>query len=129
MLELTADRLVLVDGGAATEFKGSLDDYTAFVLSQGKAEKAGGGDKPAKINRKDERRLAAEARERSQSLRKTVPEAEREPARLALRRTELDRAMFDHSSPEKADQGKTTTALMTERGDRKSVGSGEKEKD
>src|SRR3546814_4319244 len=55
MLELTADRLVLVDGGAATEFKGSLDDYTAFVLSQGKAEKAGGGDKPAKINRKDER--------------------------------------------------------------------------
>src|SRR3546814_2554226 len=62
MLELTADRLVLVDGGAATEFKGSLDDYTAFVLSQGKAEKAGGGDKPAKINRKDERRLAAEVR-------------------------------------------------------------------
>src|SRR3546814_7159088 len=40
MLELTADRLVLVDGGAGTEFKGSLDDYTAFVLSQGKAERS-----------------------------------------------------------------------------------------
>src|SRR3546814_8519302 len=108
MLELTADRLVLVDGGAATEFKGSLDYYTAFVLSQGKAEKAGGGDKPAKINRKDERRLAAEARERSQSLRKNVQEAERETARLARRRSEIDRAMFDPSSAEKADQGKTT---------------------
>src|SRR3546814_10672386 len=53
MLELTADRLVLVDGGDATEFKVSLDDSTAFVPSQGKAETAGGGDKPAKINRKD----------------------------------------------------------------------------
>ena len=32
MLELTADRLVLVDGGTATEFAGSLDDYTDLVL-------------------------------------------------------------------------------------------------
>jgi ATP-binding cassette subfamily F protein 3 len=33
MLQLTADRLVLVDGGTATEFDGSLDDYTAMVLA------------------------------------------------------------------------------------------------
>src|SRR3546814_2920928 len=112
MVERTADRLVLVDRGDATEFKGSLDDYTSFVLSQGKAERAGAGDKPAKINRKDERRLAAEARERSQSLRKNVQEAERETARLARRRREIDRAMFDPSSAEKADQGKTTTAQI-----------------
>src|SRR3546814_7323632 len=109
-----ADRLGLGDGGAATEFKGSLDDYTAFVLSQGKAEKAGGGDKPAKINRKDERRLAAEARERSQSLRKNVQEAERETARLARRRSEIDRAMFDPSSAEKADQGKRSEEHTSE---------------
>ncbi|MEX6953732.1 ABC transporter ATP-binding protein, partial [Pseudomonas aeruginosa] len=32
MLELTADRLVLVDDGTAKEFDGSLDDYIAFVL-------------------------------------------------------------------------------------------------
>ncbi|HTG37671.1 ABC-F family ATP-binding cassette domain-containing protein, partial [Sphingomonas sp.] len=32
MIELTADRLVLVDGGTAREFDGSLDDYIAFVL-------------------------------------------------------------------------------------------------
>src|SRR3546814_4522227 len=105
MLELTADRLVLVDGGAATEFKGSLDDYTAFVLSQGKAEKAGGGDKPAKINRKDERRLAAEARERSQSLRKHVQEAERETARRARRRSESSEEQSDHPGAEKDETG------------------------
>src|SRR5919205_441552 len=32
MLELTADRLVLVDGGTAKEFAGSLDDYTDLIL-------------------------------------------------------------------------------------------------
>ncbi len=32
MLELTADRLVLVDGGTATEYAGSLDDYTDLIL-------------------------------------------------------------------------------------------------
>src|SRR3546814_13967284 len=101
MVERTADRLVLVDRGDATEFKGSLDDYTAFVLSQGKAERAGAGDKPAKINRKDERRLAAEARERSQSPRKNVQEAERETARLARRRSEIDRALSDPARAEK----------------------------
>src|SRR3712207_6431101 len=35
MLQLTADRLVLVDNGTATEFDGSLDDYTAMVLQRG----------------------------------------------------------------------------------------------
>ena len=36
MLEMTADRLVLVDNGTAREFDGSLDDYIAFVLAQGR---------------------------------------------------------------------------------------------
>ncbi|MCE3519348.1 hypothetical protein LXJ58_31860, partial [Escherichia coli] len=39
MVELTADRLVLVDQGTAREFDGSLDDYIAFILA--------GDDKPA----------------------------------------------------------------------------------
>ena len=44
MIELTADRLVLVDGGTATEFAGSLDDYTDFVLGKnGAGADAGAG--------------------------------------------------------------------------------------
>src|SRR3546814_9310414 len=35
MLELTADRLVLVDEGTAREFGGTLDDYTDMVLGRG----------------------------------------------------------------------------------------------
>jgi ATP-binding cassette subfamily F protein 3 len=34
MLELAADRLLLVDGGTATEFPGSLEDYTDFILGR-----------------------------------------------------------------------------------------------
>ena len=44
MLELTADRLVLVDGGTAREYAGSLDDYTDFILGR---NQDGGGDRPA----------------------------------------------------------------------------------
>ena len=34
MLELIADRLVLVDDGTAREFDGSIEDYTNFVLAK-----------------------------------------------------------------------------------------------
>ena len=55
MIELTADRLVLVENGGATEYAGSVDDYIDFVLgrnqppAQSKAEAAkarpqGGGE-------------------------------------------------------------------------------------
>ena len=44
MLELTADRLVLVDGGTAKDFAGSLDDYRDFVLRSGNAGADGDGD-------------------------------------------------------------------------------------
>lgn len=42
MLELAADRLLLVDGGTAKEFSGSLDDYTDFILGR----KPKGAEKP-----------------------------------------------------------------------------------
>src|SRR3712207_2415905 len=70
MLELTTDRLVLVDGGTAREYSGSLDDYTDLILGR---NQEGGGDGPAaKRSRKDERRAEAEARARGQSLRRTA---------------------------------------------------------
>src|SRR3546814_17596148 len=38
MIELTADRLFLVDEGTATEFSGSLDDYTDLILGKKRSE-------------------------------------------------------------------------------------------
>jgi ATP-binding cassette, subfamily F, member 3 len=113
MLTLTADRLVLVDGGTAREFAGSLDDYTDLILKGDgpPARDAGRG------NRKDERRAAAIAREKSQALRKEATAAEREIARLEARKSELERAMFDPAAAAPADAALTMSALMKRHGE------------
>ncbi len=92
MLELTAERLVLVDGGTAREFDGSLDDYIAFVLK--------GEASPAAVKPKRDKKAEAQERERLTTLRKTVRELEDETARLTKERNALDRAMFDSSGAE-----------------------------
>jgi ATP-binding cassette, subfamily F, member 3 len=111
MLELTTDRLVLVDGGTAREYSGSLDDYTDLIL--GRNQESGGGDRQAaKRSRKDERRAEAEARAQGQSLRKTAQAAEADIARLEKRKTEIERAMFDPSSASPEDGKRTMSELM-----------------
>jgi ATP-binding cassette, subfamily F, member 3 len=88
MLELTADRLVLVDGGTAKEFDGSLDDYTAFILS-------GGAKAEGKGKSKDDRKAAAAAREQAQAARQKLKDAEKRLATLTAERSAIDQAMFD----------------------------------
>jgi ATP-binding cassette subfamily F protein 3 len=43
MVELTADRLVLVDGGTAREYAGSMDDYIDFILGRNQPKGGGSG--------------------------------------------------------------------------------------
>jgi ATP-binding cassette subfamily F protein 3 len=111
MLELIADRLVLVDGGTARDFDGSLDDYTALVL----ARDAGSAKSQAKTSRKDERRLAAAAREQGQALRQRAKTAEAEIAKLTAQRSAIDRAMFDPAGAEAGLANLTMTDLMKRR--------------
>jgi ATP-binding cassette subfamily F protein 3 len=111
MIELVADRLVLVDGGRAQDYAGSLEDYTDFILGRrGSAEGPGGG-KPSKADK----RASAQAREQAQALRKRVKEAEGEIARLARQRDALDLAMFDPAKAEAALRALTMTELMRRR--------------
>ncbi len=110
MLELTTDRLVLVDGGTAREYAGSLDDYTDLILGRNQEP---GGDRPAaKRNRKDERRAEAEARAQGQSLRRAAQAAEAEIARLEARKQQIERAMFDPASASAEDKKRTMSELM-----------------
>ncbi|MFC7500219.1 ABC-F family ATP-binding cassette domain-containing protein [Enterovirga sp. GCM10030262] len=110
MLALTADRLVLVDGGTAKEFSGSLDDYTDLIL--GRTGDGAAAKEAPKRNRKDERRAMAQAREQSQSLRKSAKAAEADIARLEARKSEIERAMFDPGSATPADAERPMSALM-----------------
>ena len=95
MVELTADRLVLVDQGNAVDYPGSIEDYIDFVLgrNQPKAERK---PKSSKVDRKAE----AQAREDARELRKAVTAAEAASARLAAHCSALDRAMFDPAGAE-----------------------------
>ncbi len=94
MVELTADRLVLVDDGKAVDYAGSIDDYIDFVLgrNQPKASRDSGGK--SKVDRK----AAAKARDEAAALKKKAAEAEAASARLAAQCSALDKAMFDPSS-------------------------------
>ncbi|WP_315760038.1 ABC-F family ATP-binding cassette domain-containing protein [Sphingomonas sp. Y38-1Y] len=85
MIEMTADRLVLVDKGTARDFDGSVDDYIAMVLSKEPAEA-----KTARASGK-----GPIDRERDKALRKAVKTTEAELARLSEKRGEVDRALAD----------------------------------
>jgi len=90
MIELTADRLVLVENGGATEYAGSVDDYIDHVLGRGAPK-----TENSKPKQRHDRKAAAKAREDARALKKAAAEAEATSARLAAQRSALDRAMFD----------------------------------
>ncbi|MDE0800402.1 MAG: ABC-F family ATP-binding cassette domain-containing protein [Rhodospirillaceae bacterium] len=125
LLELTADRLVYVADGTATEFSGTLDDYQDLVIGRGKGNgKRGlsasskgdsGAEKP--MNKKDQRRLAAQKRDQTKSLRRDVSEAEAKMTKLSERRKAIDQALFKPDGAAAEFQNKPTPDLMKVRAD------------
>lgn len=109
LLGLIADRLLLVADGTVREFDGSLDDYRDSVLSVAKSGKGNGKAPGPKVNRKEKRKAAADARERTKALRKAVVQAEADMKALTVRRDALD-ADLVNAAPTEA------SALMKQRG-------------
>jgi len=99
LVELVADRLILVKDGTARPFDGDMDDYRRLLLDQGrqarreaKAEKA---EAPAGPSKKEQRKAAAEARAAAEPLRRKVRDAERNLERLTAERAKLEAEMAD----------------------------------
>jgi ATP-binding cassette subfamily F protein 3 len=113
MIELVADRLVLVDGGTAQPFDGSLEDYTDIILR--KADGNGSGSDAPKADRKAEKRNAAEWREKQKAAKNALSKAEKEMAVLAAERSRIDQALFDPKSATGAEAKMTMTDLMVKR--------------
>ena len=95
MVELTADRLVLVDGGTAKEYAGSVEDYIDFIL--GRNQPRGTGEAKPKGTKQD-RKATAKAREDLRLLKKRVSESEALMAKIQPQLTAIDHAMFDPAS-------------------------------
>ncbi|MEO8722786.1 MAG: ABC-F family ATP-binding cassette domain-containing protein [Sphingobium sp.] len=113
MIELVADRLVLVDDGQAREYNGTLEDYTDFVLGKASANGSGGG----KSDKKADRKAAAVARDAHKALRSEATSAEKDIATLTALRSRIERAMFDPASAEAPERDYTMSELMKRRAD------------
>ncbi|MEO6433771.1 MAG: ABC-F family ATP-binding cassette domain-containing protein [Sphingomicrobium sp.] len=96
MVELTADRLVLVEGGRASDYDGSIDDYIDFVLgrNQPKAEAKAGTKRTPKASRNDNGETA-------KALRKRIADAEAATQRLIAKCAAIDLAMSEPASAAK----------------------------
>ena len=116
LLELTAERLVLVADGRATEFTGTLVDYQDLVMA-GASEKNADtkGKRPA--NKKEKRRLTAEKRKRNANLRKDVSLAEAEVHRLSEQSVAIDRALSNPSEVGVKLRNMAISDLMKKRAD------------
>ncbi|MEY4268929.1 MAG: hypothetical protein RLZZ58_145 [Pseudomonadota bacterium] len=118
MLELTADRLVLVDDGTARDYDGSMDDYVAMILGRGAANddaKSSSGaprGKDGKAMRQD----AARARAAQAEARKQARKLEAEAARLGAALRAIDHAMFDPKGADPALAALTMGELARRRG-------------
>jgi len=89
MVELTADRLVLVDEGTASEYPGSIEDYIDFVLGRNQPKES-----RAPKSKKD-RRADARSRDEARAIRNAILEAEKLVARLQGKIGAIDQALID----------------------------------
>jgi ATP-binding cassette, subfamily F, member 3 len=105
MVELTADRLVLVEDGTAREYAGSIEDYIDFVLGRNQP-RGSGGAKPKK-----DRRASAKDREAARLARSSVTATEKAVARLQDKLVTLDDALAHPSGT----AGRSPTDLLRER--------------
>ncbi|MEO3429659.1 ABC-F family ATP-binding cassette domain-containing protein [Pelagibius sp. CAU 1746] len=99
LIELTADRLWLVAGGAVASFDGDMDDYRKLLLEQRRQERSRQrDDKPQRdevVSKKDKRRAAAEARAAVADLRKAARQAEAGLEKLNRQKADLESKLAD----------------------------------
>jgi ATP-binding cassette subfamily F protein 3 len=109
MVELTADRLVLVDNGTAEEYAGSIEDYIDFVLGRNQPK----DDRAPKA--KKDRRATAKAREGERLARHAVTACEKRIARLQKELAALDEALANPAAAAPGFAGKSINELVQQR--------------
>jgi ATP-binding cassette subfamily F protein 3 len=95
VIELTADRFWLVDHGGVTAFDGDMEEYRANLLARDKGDGRNGKTVERGVDRKEQRRLAAERRNALAPTKKKLIDSEARVGRLQARKGELETAMAD----------------------------------
>jgi ATP-binding cassette subfamily F protein 3 len=120
LLRATVDEFLRVADGTLDAFDGDLDDYAQWLLQRpaagGRSGDDGGAAAPGELSRRDERRLAAEERQRLAQLRRPferrIAEIEAALARLVARRERIDATL---AAPGGFDDSDGAAALLRER--------------
>ena len=97
LIELSADRLLLVKDGAVQPFDGDLDDYRRLLAEQRRQERAGRQAEraAAPVDRKEQRRAAAEARAQLAPLRQEIREIEKRIQALEKEKQRIEAKLAD----------------------------------
>lgn len=100
LIEMTADRLWLIDEGRCSSYDGDLEDYRALLAQKAKIQTAGkASEKQEKpnVSRKDERREAAEKRQQLAPLRKRLKDVEKRLEKLTDQKGQIEGILEDPS--------------------------------
>jgi ATP-binding cassette subfamily F protein 3 len=97
MVELVADRLVLVDGGTAKPYDGDIENYIDFILGRNQP-KTGQSGQPKEKGTSQDRKARAMARDEFKALKKKQTDAESAVNKIQAELAQVDRAMFEPSA-------------------------------
>ncbi len=118
LLKMTTDDFYLVDNGQVDRFEGDLDDYHQWLVNANKADKAdsNSSDKPASestaINRKEQKRLEAEFRNKARPVKKQVEKWEKEMTRLSEQKDDIEQQLSDATIYDAVNKDKLTMLLQ-----------------
>ncbi|RMC96208.1 ATP-binding cassette domain-containing protein [Aquitalea palustris] len=115
LLESTTDLFWLVSGGTVTPFDGDLEDYRQWRLAQlAESGKPSSGDAQA-VNRKEQKRQEAEARQKLAQLKKPLlsklAKLEKQLEQLSSEKNQLDAFMSGEEAYSDANKSKLAEAV------------------
>jgi len=110
MVELAADRLVLVDDGTAKEYAGSMDDYIDFVLGVNQPKK----DRPAKAQTA-KKGQSAKDRAKAKFIQSEIRRVDKVMTKLQSKCSAIDQAMFEPAKTGGDLADKSMSDLLSER--------------
>ena len=113
MVELTADRLILVDGGTAREYAGSMQDYIDLVLGRNQPKKERGDSAP-----KARGSRAANSEGKARFAKSELSKAEKAVERLTADVARLDGLIVERSGQQTGqDSASAMQDLLRKRAD------------
>jgi ATP-binding cassette subfamily F protein 3 len=127
LLESVCEDFYLVNAGSVVPFKGDLDDYTQWVLQEAKSDKDADktlssdsqiteDERPKILDRKTQKRLEAEFRQRTKPLRDAITRNEKIMNSAQTRLSEIENTLLD-TSLYNAENKAQLTALLQEQGE------------